>query len=61
MHLEIDSFPEMENWQVGKEYEISMKVKMTGRNKSKYSNCGDFEIKEIEADSDKKEKEDDEE
>jgi hypothetical protein len=57
IHLcEMDNFPEMEDWKVGEEYTLSMKIKMVGMNKDKYSSCGDFEIRAIETEEDADEK-----
>jgi len=39
-----DFFPETKKWEVGKEYEVCLKLKMTGISISKYQNNSDFDI-----------------
>ena len=52
LHLDSDSFKAVENWEVGKEYTLTAKVKMVGKNMRNYkgdgNTCGDFEILDIE-------------
>ena len=37
-------FPETKKWEVGKEYIVTLKLKMTGLSISKFSNESDFDI-----------------
>lgn len=60
IRLEHEFFPECKKFEVGKEYIIEMKVKMTGISISRFQNDSDFDILEFEsgkADEEKVEKE----
>lgn len=45
--IELEHLPEAKKWEIGKEYEVHMKLKMTGISISKFQNDTEFEIKEI--------------
>lgn len=49
--IDLEHLPEAKKWEVGKEYEIAMKVKMTGISISKFDNSAEFDIKEIESEA----------
>ena len=53
-------FPEAKKWEVGKEYKVKMKLKMTGLSISKYQNDSEFEIIGFESGGKKKEGEEEE-
>jgi hypothetical protein len=55
--LKHEYFPEVKKWEVGKEYEITLKLKMTGLSISKFQNDSEFDILEYEIDSEEKEEE----
>lgn len=42
-------FPEAKKWEVGKEYTIELKIKMTGLSISKFQNDSEFEIRGFES------------
>lgn len=44
LRLEHQFFPETKKWEVGKEYKIELKVKMTGLSISKFQNDSEFDI-----------------
>lgn len=44
IRLEHQFFPETKKWEVGKEYEVCLKMKMTGLSISKYQNDSEFDI-----------------
>lgn len=44
LRLEHEFFPETKKWEVGKEYIVEMKVKMTGLSISKFQNDSEFDI-----------------
>ena len=44
LRLEHEFFPETKKWEVGKEYMIEMRVKMTGLSISKFQNDSEFDI-----------------
>lgn len=44
LRLEHQFFPEVKKWEVGKEYEIALKVKVTGISISKWQNDSNFDI-----------------
>lgn len=46
--IDLEHMPEAKDWKVGNDYEITMKVKMTGISQSRYQNDAEFEIREIE-------------
>lgn len=57
LRLEHDFFPETKKWEVGKEYTISLKLKMTGLSIAKYQNDAEFDIIEADMNSAEEEKE----
>lgn len=59
--LDLDHIPEAKDWKIGETYNIEFKVKMTGLSQSRFDNSADFEILEIETESDEDEKKEDEE
>lgn len=50
LRLEHQFFPETKKWEVGKEYVVEMKVKMTGLSISKFQNDSEFDIVGFETD-----------
>ena len=54
--IELTHLPEAKKWEIGEEYEIGLKVKMTGLSISRYQNDAEFEIKEIEPEGAEEEK-----
>lgn len=48
LQLSHEFFPEAKKWEVGKEYTVCLKLKMTGLSISKYQNNSEFDL--IEAD-----------
>ena len=48
IRMEHQFFPETKKWEVGKEYTVCLKLKMTGLSIAKYQNDSEFDI--IEAD-----------
>lgn len=58
LRLEHDFFPETKKWEVGKEYEVTLKLKMTGISISRFQNDSDFDIIGVEFDEEKEENED---
>ena len=57
LRLDHEFFPETKKWEVGKEYTISLKVKMTGLSIAKYQNDSEFDIIEADMEADDEEKE----
>lgn len=55
IRLEHEFFPECKKFEVGKEYIIEMKVKMTGISISRFQNDSDFDILAFESEDAKKE------
>lgn len=57
LRLEHQFFPEAKKMKVGEEYEVTLKIKMTGISISKYQNDSEFDIVgcEMEGSEDKKE------
>lgn len=45
--IELVHLPEAKKWEIGKEYTISLKLKMTGLSISRYQNDAEFEIHAI--------------
>ena len=45
--IELTHLPEAKKWDIGKEYEVSLKLKMTGISISRYQNNAEFDIVEI--------------
>ena len=57
LRLEHQFFPEAKKMEVGKEYEVTLKIKMTGISISRYQNDSEFDIVGIECEgSDEKKK-----
>lgn len=54
LRLEHQFFPEVKNWKVGAEYEVTLKIKMTGVSISKYQNDSEFEIVGFEGEKEEK-------
>lgn len=54
LRMEHKFFPEVKKWEVGKEYTVTLKVKMTGISISKFQNDSEFDIVGIGAESEKK-------
>ena len=48
--LKHEFIPEVKDWEVGKEYEITLKLKMTGLSISKFQNDSEFDILAYEID-----------
>jgi len=44
LRLEHDFFPEAKKWEVGKEYHVTLKLKMTGISISRFQNDSEFDI-----------------
>jgi len=44
LRLEHQFFPDVKKWEVGKEYNITLQVKMTGLSISKFQNDSEFDI-----------------
>jgi len=44
LRLDHESFPETKKWEVGKEYTIKLKLKMTGLSISRFQNDSEFYI-----------------
>ncbi len=44
LRMEHQFFPETKKWEVGKEYDICLKLKMTGLSISKFQNDSEFDI-----------------
>lgn len=44
LRLEHQFFPEAKKWEVGKEYTVTLKLKMTGISISKFQNDSEFDI-----------------
>lgn len=42
--IELVHLPEAKEWEIGKEYNIGLKIKMTGISISKYQNDSEFDI-----------------
>ena len=53
IRLEHQFFPEVKKWEVGKEYEVKLKLKMTGISISRFQNDSDFDIVECEIEKSK--------
>lgn len=49
VNINVDDYPEVKNWKVGKEYDLTVKVKMTGLSDEDYDDTmrASFSIKEI--------------
>lgn len=47
--MQHEFFPETKNWKVGKEYEVKLKLKMTGLSIARFQNDSEFEIHGIES------------
>jgi len=45
--IELIHLPEAKKWEIGKEYKITLKLKMTGISISRYQNDSEFEIHAI--------------
>ena len=45
--IELIHLPEAKKWEIGKEYKIALKLKMTGISISRYQNDAEFEIHAI--------------
>lgn len=54
--LELEHIPEAKKWEIGKSYNIALKVKMVGISQSRFDNSADFEVHEIETSADKDDK-----
>ena len=48
LRMDHEFFPEARKWEVGKEYEVKLKLKMTGLSISKMQNDSEFDIVGIE-------------
>ena len=44
---DIEDVPEAKDWEVGKEYELNLKVKQVGRRKDKFEDTASFEILKV--------------
>jgi len=55
--IELIHLPEAKKWEIGKEYKITLKLKMTGISISRYQNDSEFEIHAIGIGKDDNEKE----
>lgn len=47
LRMEHQFFPEVKKWEVGKEYTVTLKLKMTGISISKFQNDSEFDITEV--------------
>ena len=56
LRMELTHLPEAKKWEIGKEYTITLKLKMTGISISRYQNDAEFEIHELGIDGEKEEK-----
>lgn len=56
LRMELTHLPEAKKWEIGKEYTITLKLKMTGISISRYQNDAEFEIHELGIDGQKEEK-----
>ena len=45
--IELEHLPEAKKWELGKEYEVKLKLKMTGISQSRFDNSAEFDITEI--------------
>lgn len=54
IRMEHQFFPETKKWEVGKEYTVTLKLKMTGISISRYQNDSEFDITGIEVKPEKK-------
>ena len=57
LRLQHEFFPETKKWEVGKEYTVKVKVKMTGLSISKFENDSEFDIVGFDSGSESEEKE----
>lgn len=47
IRIDLNHIPEAKKWEIGKEYEVDMKLKMVGISQSRFDNSAEFEIREI--------------
>lgn len=56
LRLEHQFFPESKKWEVGKEYEVTLKLKMTGLSIARWQNDSEFDIVGFECEGMKEDK-----
>lgn len=52
IRLDLQHIPEAKDWKIGETYHVELELKMVGISQSRFDNSAEFEIHEIEPESD---------
>lgn len=55
LRIDLEHLPEAKKWDIGKEYELNLKLKMVGISISRFDNNAEFEIRELGCEGEDKE------